>query len=235
VSVFVLIHSTGQSAEGWQRVLSALEERGHSAHAVDLPTDRPELEADDYAEIMRNQIEGDDGPIVVAHSGSGVLLPVAARVLGAQRQVWLAAWVPDPRASFNDEVADHAEEAFNPDWIGQDPTADAAAAAHFLYHDCDRLSLEWALTTRRLFLPLAVFDAYVSLADEIPSTYIVAAYDRTIRPEWQRRMARERLRVEPLEIPTGHCPNVSRPDLLADLLTGVDSRGYPRTERASGA
>jgi pimeloyl-ACP methyl ester carboxylesterase len=222
VSDFVLIHSTGQSAAGWQRVVSALEARGHSAHAVDLPDDRPELEADDYAELMRNQIGGAEGSIVVAHSGSGVLLPAAARVFGGQRQVWLAAWVPHPRASFNDEVDDHVDEAFNPAWIGKDPTADAAVAAHFLYHDCDWASLEWALTTRRRFLPLAVFDACVSLADEIPSTYVVAAYDRTIRPEWQRRMARERLRVEPVEIPTGHCPNVARPDLLADLLADVN-------------
>jgi pimeloyl-ACP methyl ester carboxylesterase len=126
--------------------------------------------------------------------------------------------VPDPGASFNEEVAEHAHEAFDPGWIGKDATADAAAAAHFLYHDCDRASLEWALTTRRLFLPLAAFDERIPLVDEIPSTYVVAAYDRTIRPDWQRRMARERLRVEPVEISTGHCPNVSRPELLADVL-----------------
>jgi hypothetical protein len=218
VSDFVLIHSTGQSPAGWQRLVSALEARGRSAVAVDLPTDEPDLEADDYAEIMRRQV-GDGGrPTVVAHSGSGVLLPAAARLLDARRQVWPAAWVPDPGAGFSEEVARHADEAFDPGWIGKDPTADAAVAEHFLYHDCDPASLAWALTTRRLFLPLAVFEARIPRADEIPSAYIVATYDRTIRPDWQRRMARERLHVEPVEIPTGHCPNVSRPDLLAELL-----------------
>jgi hypothetical protein len=35
-------------------------------------------------------------------------------------------------------------------------------------------------------------------------------------------MARERLRVEPIEIPAGHSPNVSQPDLLAEpLLTAA--------------
>jgi hypothetical protein len=81
VSDFALIHSTGQSATGWERLVAALDERGRSAHAVDLPTDRPELAADDYAEIMRNQIGGAYRPIVVTPSGSGVLLPAAARAL----------------------------------------------------------------------------------------------------------------------------------------------------------
>jgi pimeloyl-ACP methyl ester carboxylesterase len=218
---FVLIHSTGQSATGWQRLVHVLEQRGHRAHAVDLPTDQPELRSDDYAEIMRRQV-GDIGkPVVVAHSGSGVLLPAAARKLSASHQVWLTAWVPDPQASFSEEVAQHAESAFNPGWIGKDPTTDVTVATKFLYHDCDQQTLQWALTTRRLFLPLGAFSEHISLNSETPSTYIVATNDRTIRPGWQRRMARERLRVEPIEIPSGHCPNVSRPHLLADLLLGA--------------
>jgi pimeloyl-ACP methyl ester carboxylesterase len=56
---------------------------------------------------------------------------------------------------------------------------------------------------------------------KIPSTYVVAVHDRTIRPEWQRRMARERLGVEPVELASGHCPNVSQPDRLAALLVEV--------------
>ena len=70
-------------------------------------------------------------------------------------------------------------------------------------------------------MPRAVYDERISLAQEIPSTYIVAGNDRTIRPEWQRQMARERLGVEPIEIPTGHCPNVSLPDGLAEILVEV--------------
>ena len=95
--------------------------------------------------------------------------------------MWLAAWVPDPAATFAEEVALRAEAAFNPEWIGKDPT-------------------------RRLFLPRAVYDERIDPDNGIPSTYIVASEDRTIRPDWQRRMARERLGVEPIEIATGHCP-----------------------------
>jgi len=218
VTDFVLIHNTGQSPDGWRRVVHELERHGHRAYAVDLPTDQPDLLAADYAEIIRGQVDSTLGPFVVAHSGSGSVLPAAAQTLRAARQVWLAAWVPDPEASFVEEVALHAEAAFNPDWIGQDPTTDAAVATHFVYHDCDAETLEWALTTRRLFRPRAVYDERIDPDNGIPSTYIVATEDRTIRPDWQRRMARERLAVEPVEIATGHCPNVSQPELLATML-----------------
>jgi pimeloyl-ACP methyl ester carboxylesterase len=132
--------------------------------------------------------------------------------------------VPDPGASFVEDVDVHIEEAFDPDWISKDPIEDDAVAETFLYHDCDEATLEWALSTRRAFVPRAVYDERISLAPEIPSTYIVASEDRTIRPDWQRRMAHERLRVEPIEIPTGHCPNVSRPERLAQILLEVASR-----------
>jgi pimeloyl-ACP methyl ester carboxylesterase len=158
---------------------------------------------------------------VLAHSGAGPLLPATARALKASHQVWLAAWVPDPEASFVDDTGLHMQAAFNPDWIGKDPIEDDAVAATFLYHDGDEATLEWALSTRRLFLPRGVYGERLPLAPEIPSTYVVAAHDRTIRPDWQRRMARERLGVEPIELPTGHCPNVSQPDRLAEILVEV--------------
>jgi hypothetical protein len=223
VSDVVLIHSTGQGAAGWERVVQALTRRGQTAHVVELPSD-PDLVAAGYAGLIRRHVGAVAAPIVLAHSGAGPLLPAAARALQACHQVWLAAWVPDPEASFFEEIDRHPRAAFHPDWIGKDPIEDDAVAAAFLYHDCDEATLEWALSTRRLFLPLGVYGQRLSLAPEIPSTYIVAAHDRTIRPGWQRRMARERLGVEPLEIPSGHCPNVSRPDRLAELLADLDAR-----------
>jgi pimeloyl-ACP methyl ester carboxylesterase len=220
VTEFVLIHSTGQGAAGWDRVVRALADRGHTAHAVELPDD-PDLAAADHAELMSQQVGDVPAPVVLAHSGSGPLLPAAARTLAARRQVWLAAWVPSDQATFAEEVGEHAEAAFNPEWIGKDPTDDDDVAAAFVYHDCDEPTLAWALSTRRAFVPRAVYHERIELAREIPSTYIVASEDRTIRPEWQRRMARERLGVEPIEIETGHCPNVSQPDRLAAILAGV--------------
>jgi pimeloyl-ACP methyl ester carboxylesterase len=223
VTDIVLIHSTGQGAAGWDRLAPALAGRGWTAHAVELPS-TPDLLAADYEELIRRQIGGLAAPVVLAHSGSGLLLPAAARALNARRQVWLAAWVPDAEASFAEELGAHAHGAFNPRWIGKDPMDDAVAAT-FLYHDCDEAQLAWGLATRRLFQPRAVYRERISLEPQLPSTYIAAGQDRTIRPEWQRRMARDRLGIEPIEIATGHCPNVSQPDRLAEILVEVVERG----------
>jgi pimeloyl-ACP methyl ester carboxylesterase len=233
MSDVVLIHSTGQGAAGWELVVRALAERGQAAHAVELPSD-PDLLAADYAELVRGQVGAVAAPVVLAHSGAGPLLPATARALEACYQVWLAAWVPDPDASFVDDAGRHARAAFDPGWIGKDPTEDDAVAAAFLYHDCDEATLEWALSTRRLFLPRGVHGERLSLAPEIPSTYVVAARDRTIRPQWQRRMARERLGVEPIEVPTGHCPNVSQPDRLAGILADLARRAQGWRRRSGG-
>jgi len=40
-------------------------------------------------------------------------------------------------------------------------------------------------------------------------------------PEWQRTVAREWLGVKSIELPGGHCPNVGRPEELADVLEHV--------------
>ena len=69
----------------------------------------------------------------------------------------------------------------------------------------------------------AAGEAYSPLVawPDVPASYIVCAEDRTITPAWQRRAAREWLGVEPIELPGGHCPNVGRPEALADALERV--------------
>src|SRR5207248_11459064 len=81
MSDFILIHSTGEAPACWQRLSTALELHGHHTHPVDLPVDRPELLAEDYANIMREQVGHIADPIVLAHSGSGTLLPAASKAL----------------------------------------------------------------------------------------------------------------------------------------------------------
>ena len=217
VADVVLIHSTGQGAAGWKRVVDALGRRGIKGHPVELPDDQS-MTAADFACLVREQTGPASAPVVLAHSGSGPLLPGTARLLGAAHQVWLAAWVPAAGRSFTEDVRANLTEAFDEAWVGKDPIGDDAVAREFLYHDCDEATLQWALATRRSFYPAAVYQEALSLAPEVPSTYIVATGDRTIRPAWQRRMARERLGVEPAELVSGHCPNVSQPERLADLI-----------------
>jgi pimeloyl-ACP methyl ester carboxylesterase len=52
---------------------------------------------------------------------------------------------------------------------------------------------------------------------------IVATEDRMVSPDWSRRVARQRLAVEPIEIPTGHFPMITHPELLAGELAKLDA------------
>jgi pimeloyl-ACP methyl ester carboxylesterase len=230
VAEIVLIHGTTQSPAGFERLQLSLRARGHQAYAVDLPTDRPALLAGDYAQIIRAQVEPNViDPVVLAHSGSGPLLPAAAQALHARHQVWLAAAVPDVQSgrSFMDEVHADPTAIMNAEWLGRNPVDDPVLAAYFLFHDCDLATLQWALTTLRLFAPQA---AYHELPDSalwssVPSTYILPSDDRTLLPKWMRQVARERLGVEPIEMPGGHCPHVSRPEQLTDILDALLRQG----------
>jgi len=108
---------------------------------------------------------------------------------------------------------------FNPNWVGQDPRQEDAAV-EFVFHDCPPDRLDWALSTRIFFYARNAMAEPCPLASwpSVPASYIVCTDDRTITPEWQRKAAREYLGVEPIEISGGHCPNVSRPEVLADVL-----------------
>jgi hypothetical protein len=73
-------------------------------------------------------------------------------------------------------------------------------------------------------LPLERVASEVYALDEcprVPASYILCSEDRTINQEWPRRAARERLSVEAIEIPGGHCPYLPRPALLAQVLAGL--------------
>jgi pimeloyl-ACP methyl ester carboxylesterase len=219
----VLIHGTTQSPDGWGRLADALGDRGHRVHLLDLPVDQPDLHADDYAAIAAAQAPDVADPIVVAHSAGGLLLPAIAHRLGAVHMVWLSATVPDTSGerSFVEEVREYGADMFGAEWLAlrEPPTIDLVVAAYFLFHDCDLATLQWALTTVRLFYPAGVYQERMpGSRDWPPSTFVMPRSGRSLRPEWMRKTARERLGVEPVEVDGGHCPHVSRPAQIADII-----------------
>jgi pimeloyl-ACP methyl ester carboxylesterase len=216
----VLLHGTTSSQAAFERLSHALRARGWTAHGIDLPSD-PGLRAADYARLVADALAGAvRQPVVLGHSGAGVLVPAVSRALDARHMVWLAGYVPMPGVSLAQEAQEQQAAIVNPEWAGVDPTEDDAAAAYFLFHDCDWATVKGALAFRRRWYPEA---AYAERFPEdgfpdVPGSVIVASHDRTLRPQWCRPVARERLGVEPVEIDTGHYPRVSRPGELAVLL-----------------
>lgn len=218
-----MLHGTTQTPACWQPLSASLEEHGHRTFAADLPTDRPDWQAEDYAEEVARQFPGTANPVVIAHSGSGLLAPATARRLGARHLVWIGALIADLTGSMSmmEELADHGEEMFPPEWFewsGADLLAEPAVSAYFLFHDCNLEQLKFALSTLRLFQPQGAFTQRHRHDDLPDSTVIVPGQDRTIRPEWMSRTARERLGVTPIEIDGDHCPHIPRAQEIAEIV-----------------
>jgi pimeloyl-ACP methyl ester carboxylesterase len=221
MSLFCLVHGSAQSPSGWDLLIPKLKELGHDTVVVDLPTDQPDASATVYADRIADSLATSDA-IVVAHSASGLFLPLVPTMHSVARIVYLAAVVPQIGKSVIDQVRSD-KDMMNSDWLWKNPIADDQVAMEFLFHDCTPEVASWAMTTRRLmFARQAVFE--LCPLTEFPAvacSYIVCAGDRTIQPAWSRRVARDRLGIEPIELEGGHFPQLSRPSQLAEALHAI--------------
>jgi Alpha/beta hydrolase family len=222
---YCLMHSSGQGPEGWKLVVEELERRGHRVLTPGFHVDRTDEGLAYHAETIIEALErsglSSREVVAVAHSAAGMYLPLVAERWPVRRMVFLAALVPRPGLSVRDQFRTDSS-MFNPAWVGKNPMEDQVAV-EFCYHDCPPERLEWAMSTRVLFYAKRAMEEPCPLRawPAVPAAYIVCADDRTVTPAWQRKAAREWLGVEPVEIPGGHCPNVSRPETLAEVLERV--------------
>jgi pimeloyl-ACP methyl ester carboxylesterase len=223
MGLFCLVHGSTQTAEGWSLLVRELDKRGHRTVCTSLPND-PDASGTQYATVIANSLaHTKEAPIVVAHSASGLFLPLVAEQCPVSRLVFLAAIIPQVGRSFLEQIRDNPDMLW-PDWIGKDPTKDHETAVHFLFHDCSPEITKWALTTLRLMYARRALAEIFPLErwPELPSSYILCREDRTVRPEWLRRAAWERLGINAIELPGGHCPHVSRPEDLAEVLARLE-------------
>jgi pimeloyl-ACP methyl ester carboxylesterase len=221
MSLFCLVHGSTQDPSGWNLLVPELQKLGHDSILVDLPTDQPQAGATAYADCIAESIDR-DGAIVVAHSASGLFLPLVPARRDVARIVFLAAVIPQIGKSLIEQVG-LDPDMFNPNWRGKNPIDDDRAAMDFLFHDCSPAIARWAMTTRRLLMARQAMMEVCPVEQwpTVPCSSIVCAGDRTIQPAWSRRAARDRLKVEPIELDGGHCPHVSRPQELAQALDAI--------------
>lgn len=206
--------------------MEELERRGHRVFTPAFDLSRTGEAAAWHAETLVEALEGfghEPGDVVcVAHSASGIYLPLVAERFRPRRMVFLAALIPRVGMSVVEQFrADPS--MFNPAWVGQNPMDDRVAQ-EFVFHDCPPNRLEWALSTRVSFYAKRALEEPCPLVTwpSVPAAYIARADDRTIAPTWQRKAARDWLAVEPVVLQGGHCPHVSRPpEALADAQERV--------------
>jgi pimeloyl-ACP methyl ester carboxylesterase len=133
--------------------------------------------------------------------------------------VFICAGLPDIGRSATDQI--FGDGLLHEDWLSYPGEPDSPeAATTFMFNDCDPDALEWALSTVRLWMPQPAYDEVTPLESwpDVPATYLLGTKDRIINQEWARAAVSSRLGRPPVELDTGHCPQNSKPELLAHLL-----------------
>jgi pimeloyl-ACP methyl ester carboxylesterase len=224
MTTFAFIHGAGDVGWYWHLVEAELRNRGHDTVAPDLPVEDDIAGLDRYADVVIEAIGDRKDVAVVAQSFGGYVAPLVAKLIGARLIVLVAGMVP--------QAGETADEMFrNTDW---EPARlnDSSTIAVF-YHDVPPELAEQAMAHERRQSETPGSEPWPLAAwPDIPTRAIVGRDDRFFPADWLRTVIRDRLGIAPDEIDSGHCPALSRPRELAELLDGYLS---PRTGGKAGS
>jgi pimeloyl-ACP methyl ester carboxylesterase len=208
MATYLLLHGAGGDSWHWHLVAPLLRQRGHDVVAPDLPTGDASANLDAYVDAAVGAL-GDRGDVtVVAQSLSGFVAPVVAARRPVAALVLVNAMIPLPGETAGEwwSATGHVfpdpfdeVEIFLHD-VPRDVRAAAAAHAH---PQADRVFAD----------PLPL-DAW----PDVPTRAVVCREDRFFTAEFQTRVLRDRLGLEPELLDSGHCPALSRPEALVELL-----------------
>ena len=227
MSDVLLIHGACHGAWCWDRVSSYLSDAGHRPIAVDLPCDQRSSGLTHYAEAAMAVLPSSSPDlIVVGHSLGALTAAVVAGRVKTRRLAFVAGIIGAPGRRLADLATIDAERdqdlgkgalEFNDAGLFR---FTRAGAMKVLFHDCDPDDADAAFA--RLRFQKSIWDEVADFqdwkAEEIVS--VVCTDDRVVNPSWGRKVSRERLGVEAMELAGGHSPWLSQPAGLARMLVG---------------
>jgi pimeloyl-ACP methyl ester carboxylesterase len=228
MATVALVHGAWHGPWCWERLVPELEALGHRVVAVDLPAEDPAAGLTRYAELTTDALGDADEVVLVGHSLGGGAIPIVATLRPVRHLVFLTALIPEPGKSVTDRYTE--ENVFVPGFAGNTATredgasfwTDAEAAARCFYHDCTREDAAWAMGRLRAQSDAPRTEPWpLDRLPDVERTSILCRDERCLRPEWSRRMSREQLGVEPVELDGGHSPFLSRPRELAAVIARV--------------
>ena len=219
MTTFVLVPGAGGQAWYWHRVVAELERRGHVAVAVELPSGDETAGLAAYADAVVTAA-GDRSPlVVVAQSMGGLTAPLVCDRVDVELLVLLNAMVPSPGETGGEwwratGQADAQAEYFARLGL-ENGDDDAVTYFHDVPAEVAATAMEQPLTQS-----MRPFEEPWPLASwpDVPTRVLTGRDDRLFPAEFQARVARERLGLEPELMPGGHLVALSRPVELADRL-----------------
>lgn len=227
MATYAIVHGAGDVGASWDLVAERLRARGHVVVAPDLPCEDDDAGFGDYADVVVEAIgdraagagprQGRDQLVVVAHSLGGFVAPRVCERVGVDLVVLASAMVPRPGES--------ADQWWTATGVAEAQRAARAAGgweggeiSEFL-HDVSPERAQAALAAGRDQsgapmaepFPLAAWPA-------VPTRFLLFRDDRFFPAAWMREVVRDRLGIEPDEIPGSHAAYLSHPGQLAARL-----------------
>jgi pimeloyl-ACP methyl ester carboxylesterase len=229
LATFGLIHGAWHGAWCWERLIGPLRDRGHEVVAPELPSENPELGLADYADTIDGALGDADDVVLVPHSLGGLVGSVVAARRPLRALVYLAALVPEPGLSFSEQLSAETEPVLvfeggrMVDEHGRSHWPDPDATARIMYADLSPEDARWAAERLRPQAQKSQTEASPTPPAGLRVESIICTNDLVVSPSWSRRVAQERLGVEPVELPCGHFPMITHPEQLAGALAQLDA------------
>jgi pimeloyl-ACP methyl ester carboxylesterase len=218
----VFCHGLWADGSCFSKVMGPLQDEGYEVIAAQYALDST---ADDVATVTRTLGRIGSPAILVGHSYGGTVITAAGiddRVAGL---VYISALAPDA-----DETSQSIQEKFpTTEVFSQIEVADGRIwmkpeGTEFFCGDLSEAEqkLVWATQV----VPAAdVFDKKIegTAWRTKPTSYIVAANDRTVHPDLER-FAAERMGADTTELQSSHVPMLSQPDAVVDVIRAAASK-----------
>ncbi|MDF2261093.1 alpha/beta fold hydrolase [Streptantibioticus ferralitis] len=226
MGTFVLVHGAWHGAWCWERVSEYLTARGHQVVTPELPSDAAGAGRAEYLASIEDGLESRSEVVLVAHSMSGLVAPLATGNPAVSSLVLLAALVPRPEVAWQANGLEPFPEPtrgllarMKYDELGRS-TLPPADATEIFYHDCTPADSADAVAQLRSDASMIYQQTCPALPERrVPTTYVSCRQDRAVDGEWNAAVARDVLGADVQELDAGHSPFWSMPQRLGGLLT----------------
>jgi pimeloyl-ACP methyl ester carboxylesterase len=191
--------------------------------APDLPSEDDSAGLPEYADAVVQALGDRSETIVVAQSFGAFTAPLVCERVSVELLVLVAGMVPAPGEPPRDWWANTGYES--------DAGDDDDVIATY-YHDVPPELASEALKRARGQSATPTEEPWPLKAwPDVPTRFVLCTDDRLFRPEFLRRVVRERLGITPDEIDAGHCVALSRPKELATRLEAYRASGRATSPR----
>jgi pimeloyl-ACP methyl ester carboxylesterase len=229
MAMFALVHGAWGSGWHWGRVPAALRALGHEVVAPDLPCEDPGATFDDYAAVVLDALKDVDGEdvVVVGYSMGGNTAPLVAARRPVRELVYLAAIVPEPGMSLNDQIG-RGDAMLRPEWMAGVELAEDRRSSRWVdfdvyhrvsCHDCEEPVARERFDRSRSQsnVPYGV-PCSLTEPPDVPTRFVLCTEDRLLDNSFWHEAIPSRHGAQPVEMRASHAPMASRPEELARVL-----------------